>query len=884
MKWYQLDQQQVMDKLATDSNSGLSKTIADKRLKKNGLNKLNEGKKTSLLFLFLKQFQDFMVLVLLAATLLSGLLGEYVDAIAIIVIVIINSILGFFQEQRAEKSLSKLKELSAPVAHVLRDGEWVSLPSTHIVAGDLIKLTSGDRIVADIRLIKSASLEIEESALTGESLPVTKHVNAIPTNNIEYADQMNMAFMGTLVTKGSGVGVVVGTGMDTVMGQIADLLVQTKPQPTPLERRLADLGGVLIIIALFLTAMVVGVGVWQGHPLYEMFLSGISLAVAAIPEGLPAIVTVALSLGVQRMIKKKAIVRKLAAVETLGNTTVICSDKTGTLTENKMTVKQLYVNHQLFDISGDGYDVHGDFYVKNQKANSRLVKESLLYAMLCSHASVRKHNKKWVMDGDPTEVALLVAAHKANITEASKKQFRIIEEIAFDSDRKRMTVIVEDQSHQRFAIIKGAPDVLLPRSTYILDEAGRRPFSMKDNNKVETQLLEMASQALRTIAICIKPLSPGHSYDAISVENNVTFVGLAGLIDPPRKEVKKAIKACKDAGIKTVMITGDHAKTAIAIAKQLDLTRNDEAVLTGSQLNQMSDQQLADQINDIAVFARVTPTHKLKIVQALQQKGHIVAMTGDGVNDAPALKASDIGISMGLTGTDVAKESSELILMDDNFTTIETAVKEGRNIYENIRKFIRYLLASNVGEILVMLFAILMAYPLPLIPVQILWVNLVTDGLPAMALGVDQPEEDVMRMPPRPVKEGIFSRGLGVKIITRGFLIGLVTLLAFITAYQNDPDQLTYARTIAFVTLIMAQLIHVFDCRSARSVFARNPLKNIYLVGAVLSSILLLIIVIYYPPLQQIFETVAIPPTDWIYVLCMSSIPTVLFGFVPSKK
>ncbi|WP_182199601.1 cation-translocating P-type ATPase [Paraliobacillus salinarum] len=884
MKWYQLNERELMDKLSTNQVKGITDDIAAARLKKFGLNQLNQKQRSSLLFLFLKQFQDFMVLVLLAATLLSGLLGEYVDAIAIIVIVLMNSILGFFQEQKAEKSLAKLKELSAPVAHVLRSGEWKAIPSTDVVVGDIIKLSSGDRIVADMRIINERSLEIEESALTGESVPVNKTANKIDEDHIEFADQHNMAYMGTLVTKGSGLAVVVATGMETVMGQIADLLVNTKAQPTPLERRLESLGKILIVIALFLTAMVVAVGIWQGHPLYDMFLSGISLAVAAIPEGLPAIVTVALSLGVQRMIKKKAIVRKLSAVETLGNTTVICSDKTGTLTENKMTVKQLYTNHQLMEVTGDGHELKGNFYVNQQKTQHRLIKEALLYGMLCSHASIKKQKNKWVMDGDPTEIALLVAAHKANLNEQSLQSYRIIDEIAFDSDRKRMTVIVEDDSKRRFAITKGAPDVLLPRTNYILDEQGRRPITSKDSNKINQQIDDMAANALRTIAICIKPLSTESLRNHQSIENNLTFVGLAGIIDPPRKEVKQAIKACKDAGIKTVMITGDHAKTATAIAKQLHLINKEDAVLTGFQLNQMSDQALSEKIDDIYVFARVTPTHKLRIVQALQQKGHIVAMTGDGVNDAPALKASDIGISMGIAGTDVAKEASSLVLLDDNFITIEAAIKEGRNIYENIRKFIRYLLASNVGEILVMLFAIMLSYPLPLIPVQILWVNLVTDGLPAMALGLDQPEKNVMKMPPRPVKEGIFSRGLGVKILTRGFMIGLVTLFAFMTAYQNDPLHLTYARTIAFTTLVMAQLIHVFDCRSERSVFARNPFQNLYLIIAVISSIALLLVVIYYPPLQIIFETLPIRLNDLIYVISMAAIPTVLFGFIPTKK
>ena len=883
VNWYQLSEEKIMDKLSVKRSVGLTKATAKLRLDKMGPNQLDAKKDRSLFFLFLKQFQDFMVLVLLAATLLSGLLGEYVDAIAIIVIVIINSLLGFFQEQKAEKSLSKLKELSAPVAQVFRDKEWITIPSNQVVAGDIIKMTSGDRIVADIRIIEGESLEIEESALTGESMPISKKTKTILEDGLDYADQKNMAFMGTLVTKGNGIGIVVATGMKTVMGQIADLLVQTKPQPTPLERRLADLGKVLIIVALLLTAFVVLLGVWQGHPLYDMFLAGVSLAVAAIPEGLPAIVTVALSLGVQRMIRKKAIVRKLSAVETLGSTSVICSDKTGTMTENRMTVKQIFTNQQMIHVTGEGHGLTGEFYQDKRQVSNSFVRDVLLYGMVCNHAELRKKNKHWQVNGDPTEGALLVAANKATLSEADRKQFKIIDEVPFDSERKRMTVIVEDQYKQRFAIIKGAPDVLLPRVNYITDDNGRRPFTSKDKNRIEATLNDMTGDALRTIAICIKPLKDETASDSYMVENNITFIGLVGMIDPPRKEVKQAIRACKDAGIKTVMITGDHAKTAEAIAKQLDLIPVNGRVLTGSQLNQMSEQELRDQVEDVYVFARVTPAHKLKIVQALQGNGHVVAMTGDGVNDAPAMKASDIGISMGRTGTDVAKEASALVLLDDNFATIQAAIEEGRNIYENIRKFIRYLLASNVGEILVMLFAILLGLPLPLIPVQILWVNLVTDGLPAMALGLDQAEKNVMKTGPRPVKEGIFSRGLGFKILTRGLMIGLVTLVAFVTAYQNNPEHLTYARTIAFTTLVMAQLIHVFDCRSERSVFSRNPLQNIYLLGAVVSSIILLLVVLYYPPLQVVFETVELMPRDWIFILALSAIPTVLFGFTTGK-
>ncbi|KGX85716.1 calcium-translocating P-type ATPase, SERCA-type [Pontibacillus marinus] len=882
MKWYQYETESLARKLAVNIREGLSENQAEERLSKFGPNVLEEGSATNWLILFFRQFQDFMVLVLLAATLISGLLGEYVDAIAIMAIVFINGVLGFIQEQKAEKSLSKLKELSAPQASVLRNGEWRKVPSSELVVGDVVKISSGDRVSADLRLVDVKSLEMEESSLTGESLPVAKNAQELVDENVEIGDQLNMAFSGTLVTRGSGVGVVVGTGMDTAMGQIASMLVSTERVQTPLERKLAELGKILIITALLLTAFVVVLGVVQGHPLYNMFLAGVSLAVAAIPEGLPAIVTVALSLGVQRMIKKRAIVRKLSAVETLGCASVICSDKTGTMTENQMTVKQAFTLSDRFHVSGEGYDVDGSYYDGEHKVNPMevpLMRDMLTYGALCNHSTLRQKDNQYYIDGDPTEGALLVAARKAGIAEKDLSSYTVIHEIPFDSDRKRMSMVIEDDQRNRFVITKGAPDVLLPRVKYVRTDNGQTPIKPKDEKKIENALYEMADGALRTIAICMKPLKPTDSLKDFDLEKDLVFVGLTGMIDPPRKEVKQAIRECKEAGIKTVMITGDHAKTARAIALDLNLMTEDGLVLEGNQLSTMSQTELEDIIDDVYVFARVTPEHKLRIVKAFQKQGHVVAMTGDGVNDAPAIKASDIGVAMGRSGTDVAKESSSLILLDDNFATIKSAIHEGRNIYENIRKFIRYLLASNVGEILVMLFAMLLALPLPLVPVQILWVNLVTDGLPAMALGLDKSEGNVMQRAPRNPKEGIFSRGLGFKIISRGFMIGIVTLIAFMLAYQGDPEHLRYGQTVAFTTLVMAQLIHVFDCRSDRSVFARNPFSNLYLVGAVISSVLLLMVVIYYQPLQDVFHTMNLGFRDWIFILALSAIPTVLFGY-----
>ncbi|WP_249869839.1 calcium-translocating P-type ATPase, SERCA-type [Oceanobacillus saliphilus] len=881
MKWYQLDAEKVEQKLHVTANRGLSSKQAEERRKQYGENILESKKNTSKWLIFLKQFQDFMVIVLLAATLIAGLLGEYIDAIAIMIIVFINGFIGFFQEQKAENSLEKLKELSAPMANVFRDKQWGKVTSREVVVGDIVKINSGDRIPADIRIVKSNSMETEESALTGESLPVSKHATAIKMDNLDVQDQVNMGFMGTLVTRGSGVGIVVGTGMNTVMGQIASLMANTKKMVTPLEMKLAELGKILIVVALLLTVLVAGLGVIQGHPMYDMFLAGVSLAVAAIPEGLPAIVTVALSLGVQRMIRKKAIVRKLSAVETLGCASVICSDKTGTMTENQMTVKEIYLNGDYLYVSGDGYQVHGDFFLEREKVESTYpnLENMLLYGMLCNNASIHVKKGKNYIDGDPTDGALLVAARKMGLTADIGESYRIVKEFPFDSDRKRMSVVVEDKNKMRFLITKGAPDVLLPRSSFFLDKDGRKLLKHQNKVQIENAINDMANKALRTIAISMKAISSNASLDSALLEDELTFIGLYGLMDPPRKEVKAAIRECREAGIKTVMITGDHVNTARAIARDLNLLPDNGLVLEGHQLNKMTTEDLGNVIEETYVFARVTPEHKLKIVKAFQEKGHIVAMTGDGVNDAPAIKASDIGISMGISGTDVTKEASSLILMDDNFATIKSAIQEGRNIYENIRKFIRYLLASNVGEILVMLFAMLLALPLPLIPVQILWVNLVTDGLPAMALGLDKAEEDVMKRSPRSPREGIFSRGLGYKIISRGIMIGIVTLIGFVVTYQNNPDNLMFAQTTAFTILVVAQLIHVFDCRSEHSIFARNPFENIYLVFAVISSLLLLLVVVYWPPLQPIFHTVSLTLTDWMLVIGLAAIPTVLFGF-----
>ncbi|MBS4217807.1 cation-translocating P-type ATPase [Bacillus sp. FJAT-49711] len=888
-----MKESEVEQSLNTNIKKGLSEKAVDARRKRFGWNELSEGEKQSAILLFFSQFKDFMVLVLLGATLLSGLLGEYVDAIAIMAIVLINGLLGFFQERKAERSLQALKNLSAPQVNALRDGKWMKINSREVVPGDILKFTSGDRMGADVRIIIANNLEIEESALTGESIPTAKHTYPIEDESPNLGDMNNMGFMGTLITRGNGIGIVTSTGMSTAMGRIADMIQSTISIMTPLQRRLEQLGKILITVALFLTLLVVAAGIIHGHDVYTMFLAGVSLAVAAIPEGLPAIVTVALSLGVQRMIKKNAIVRKLPAVETLGCASVICSDKTGTMTLNKMTVTHLWSGGKTWFVKDDDHETTaGKFFEKEKLVDplkEKSISQLLSFGVLCNDTELVYQKDTIAIDGDPTEGALLFSAMKAGMhKDKLTKQFTIEKEFPFDSSRKMMSVIVKDENGKRFSITKGAPDVLIEKCESILWEGKQRLLSGQLVKEAKVAVDNLAAQALRTIAIAFKPIHSNHiPQKEEEVEKGLTFIGLQGMIDPPRPEVRAAVAECKTAGIKTVMITGDHKATACAIAEQLGILGSKDQVMDGQLLNELSVEELENVVENVAVFARVTPEHKLKIVKAFQNRGHVVAMTGDGINDAPAIKAADIGIAMGITGTDVAKEASSLILLDDNFATIKAAIKEGRNIYENIRKFIRYLLASNVGEILVMLFAMLMSLPLPLVPIQILWVNLVTDGLPAMALGLDQPEENVMKRKPRHVKEGVFARKLGWKIISRGFLIGIATLIAFIAIYNRNPNDLPYAQTVAFATLVMAQLIHVFDCRSEISVFSRNPFENKYLVWSVISSAALMVAVIYVPMLQPIFHTVSIKAIDWLLIIGMSALPTFLLAgsfFIRKKK
>ena len=895
--WHVLPWLDVAKVLEVHPGKGLNLKEVRGRLEEVGKNVLAVKKGTHPVFLFLGQFKDFMVLVLLAATVVSGLLGEIADSITIMAILMINAILGFIQEFRAERSMESLRNLTAPEARVLREGMEQRIPATDVVPGDIVLLDTGDRIPADLRWIQAVNIQVEESALTGESHPVGKSIAPLMDEYTPMADRQNMGYMGTAIVNGRGAGVVVATGMETEMGVIAGMIQSVEDDETPLQKRLAELGKWLVLISFIVCAAVVVVGILRGEDFYKMFFTGVSLAVAAIPEGLPAIVTVALAVGVQRMVKRQAIIRKLPAVETLGCATVICSDKTGTLTQNEMTVRQIYSDGRKVTVSGQGYDPKGEFYGANPEKERDPLNAGLKIAALCNNSVLTKKGVQvaglfrskgkdapWGIEGDPTEGAILVAAAKAGIwREVLERKQERIGELPFDSDRKRMSVVYQTKQGRR-AYVKGAPDMVLRLCQKELTRQGVVDLSLERKKSIMRANDEMARHALRVLAVAEKPLSESDPLDE-SVEEDLTFVGLLGMIDPPRPSAVKAIKVCRQAGIKPVMITGDHRLTAESVAQELGIIRGSSGgVITGAELERTSDEDLSKKIMDISVFARVTPKDKLRIVRAYKKRGQVVAMTGDGVNDAPAVKEADIGIAMGKTGTDVTKEASSMVLGDDNFATIVAAVEEGRGIYDNIRKFIRYLLSCNLGEVLTMFVAVLVGLPLPLLAIQILWVNLVTDGLPAMALGVDKAEPGIMNRPPRAPGESIFARGLAKKILIRGTIIGLGTLFVFVTALFMGVSILG-ARTMAFTTLVFSQLFHVFECRSEeRSIFEIPLFSNLYLIGAVTISTIMQLCVVYLEPLQAIFKTTPLVGWQWVLILCVAGGPSVVIGLVRLMK
>ncbi|XZK28454.1 calcium-transporting P-type ATPase, PMR1-type [Clostridium perfringens] len=855
--WYKKSKNEILKDLDVDEKNGLSSTEALRRLEKYGKNKLETKKKKTLFKQFLSQLKDVMIYILIIAAIISAFLGEISDALIILLVIIINAVIGVVQESKAEKALDALKELSTPKALVKRDGSLKEILSEDIVPGDIVIIDAGRYIPGDLRLIDTANLKIEESAFTGESVPSEKDASFLPDKEIPIGDQNNMAFMSTLATYGRGVGVVVDTGMNTEIGKIAKMIEQEENDETPLQKKLSELGKILGFLAVGICILIFIISFFQGRDLLEMFLTSISLAVAAIPEGLPAIVAIVLALGVQRMVKKNAIIRKLPAVETLGSVSIICSDKTGTLTQNKMTVTTVYTN---------------DFYIKESEFNLNDNESKLLVdcMVLCNDATYSEKNQT----GDPTEIALLESPFKLNILkEKLEKEFKRIDEIPFDSDRKLMTTVnlVDDKKARVFT--KGALDSILSICNKISINGKLLDFTKEYKAKVLENSNIMSDKALRVLAFAYKDISK-ENIVLDSLEKDLVFIGMVGMIDPPRLEVKDSIKLCKSAGITPVMITGDHKNTAFAIANELGIAKDISQAITGHEIDKFKEEEFNEKIINYRVFARVSPEHKVKIVKAFKSHGNIVSMTGDGVNDAPSLKAADIGVAMGITGTDVSKGASDMILTDDNFSTIVSAVEEGRKIYLNIKKSIVFLLSCNLGEILTLFTAILLNWNSPLQPIHILWVNLITDSFPALSLGVDKTKEDVMNNPPRNPKESIFVKSDKVQLIINGVLIGGITLFAFKLGERLYPDSLIHAQTMAFVVLSVSQLFLSLSLRSnTKSAFSLGLFSNKYLVYSILLGIFLQVIIISISFIANIFKVTPLLLYDWIVVILVSLIP-----------
>ena len=870
-EYHSVEASVVLESLGS-SEQGLTEEEARKRLEVLGFNELVKGKGVTALEVFARQFQSFLIALLIFASVISFLLGETTDAIIISSIVVLNALLGFAQEYRAEKALAALKKLAAPKAKVLREGKEAVIQARAVVPGDIILFEVGDCIAADARLTKAMSLKIEESLLTGESVPSLKVLEALP-KDAPLADRENMAYSGTTVTYGRGRGVVVATGMETEFGKIAEHIQQTKEEPTPLQQRLRSLGVILGTSILLICAVLFAIKLLAGEPILDSFMMAVALAVSAVPEGLPAVVTVALALGVRRMSSRNAIVRRLASVETLGRTTVICSDKTGTLTKDEMTAKKVLVNGQLFDITGTGYEPKGEFLQSGNTIDpkkDRGLALLLKIGCLCNYASLEeKHG--WSIVGDPTEGALLTLAAKAGMwREELSKEHPTIAELPFDSSRKRMTTIHELDG-KRVAYVKGAPEILLELSSFVHTEARGRELSQDERERTLAAVKHMAADALRVLAFAYREIPSGMELDSEDIEKDLVFVGVVGMIDPPRQEVKQAIAKCKEAGIRPVMITGDHGLTARAIAEDIGILEEGARVVTGVELDRMSDEELEREVESIGVYARTSPEHKLRVLEALQSRGHIVAMTGDGVNDAPAVKGADIGISMGIKGTDVTREASDIVLADDNFATIVKAVEEGRGICDNIRKFIRLLLSTNLDEILLMAGATLLGLPLPMLPIQVLWVNIVSDGLPALALSFDPYEKDIMQRKPRSPTEGIFH-GMLLFVLAAAVIDFLAEMLLLLYWRNTSFVSLARLRTMIFTSTVLFELLFVFNCRSEkRSVFRTNVFENKKLVLAVALSFVLQLAVIYLPFLQPLFKTVSLNASDWLVILAISS-------------
>jgi len=886
-KWYAMPAEAVLKELDT-SAQGLSREEAARRLEKYGPNTLKEEKKISPWQILFGQFKNFLIILLIAATVISLFLGETLDAIVIFAIVIASALLGFYQEFRAEKAMEALKAMSSPTAAVLRDGEEIDIPSADVVPGDIMVLTAGDRMPADGRLIEAINTRIDEASLTGESTAVSKNAQTVYAEDTPLGDRKNLVFATTIMTYGRARAVVTGTGMETEIGRIAKMLHDVEEEPSPLAVKMDYIGKRLGIACLIISALVMGLGIFRGNPVLEMFIWAVSLAIAAVPEALAAVVTGALAIGVQRAAKRNAIVRRLPAVETLGCTTVICSDKTGTLTKNEMTIRQLYTGGRMIEVSGVGFEPSGVFSVESKPldpAGDPTLIRMLMSGMLCNDANLVQTDGAWRIKGDPTEGAFVVAAAKAKLDIAdSRKCWPRIGEIPFESERKRMSTVHQPPEGEPLACVKGAPELVLERCTHWERNGQREALT----NEMRRQILDandrMAKSALRVLGLACRPVqNPSSEYTPDSLETDLTFLGLAGMIDPPREEVKKAIRDCHASGIRTVMVTGDHKLTAAAIARELGILggdgNRDLRSLEGRELDKMSEEQLAAIVEEVGVYARVSPEHKMKIVGAWKSKKHVVAMTGDGVNDAPALKRADIGVAMGITGTDVTKEASDMVLMDDNFATIVAAVEEGRIIYDNIKKYLTFLLSCNVAEILILGIAGIIGWEMPLIALQILWVNLTTDGLPALALGVEPAEPDLMGRPPRDPDEPVFAGSVLGALSAMSVLIFVGLMPIFYWYWQNEGVE--KAQTMALATLVIYELFYAFNCRSLRFTLPQlGFFTNKWLLPAVLSSGLLTLAVIYIPSWGLAFHTVPLDFWDWdvIFIVAGASFLLVEFG------
>jgi len=867
-RWHSLEPGQILQGLGVSRGRGLSSEEAESRLRTYGPNALAEAPKPTLLQQFLGQFKEFLVLLLLASAAVSAVLGEVEDAAVIGAIVLLNAIIGVVQERRAENALEALKRMAAPTARVIRDSQPATVPAASIVPGDILLLEAGDTVPADARLLESALFKVDESSLTGESVPVEKDSSALLVADVPLGDRVNCVYMGTTATYGRATAVVVATGMNTEMGKIASMLDQAPTEPTPLQVRLAALGKMLGIVAIVMVGIVFAAGVFRGEQMFEMFLTAVSLAVAAIPEGLPSIVTIVMAVGVQRMAARNAIIRSLPAVETLGSANVICSDKTGTLTTNQMTVRRLYTLDSSLKVTGEGYSREGRFVMEDGTEASGVppsVERLLTCAVLCCDARVKPvsvGSSDMELIGDPTEGAIVVAGLKAGIEQSRLEQSSPrVAEIPFDSERKRMTT-VHRLPESYVCCTKGAPDEMLEVCTHVLVSGQVMPLTPSLKEEIGRTNAHLAEAALRVLGVARRELPELPADISVgSVEKGMVFLGLVGMQDPPRPEAAAAVAECREAGITPVMITGDHKNTAVAIARDIGIMTEGSIAVLGSELAQMSDEELDAEVESISVYARVAPEHKVRIVSAWRRKGKVVAMTGDGVNDAPALKAADIGAAMGKTGTDVAKSASHMILADDNFATIVAAVREGRVVFDNIKKAVFYLTSCNLGEIMVIFTAILLGLPRPLLPIQILWLNLITDGLPALALGVDPPARDLMKRKPRGRHEPVVSRAGLVRLAVYGLAIGGLGLWSFAVGLgwpgelHITEERLLHARTMCLLTMSFAQLFHAFSCRSElESLLEVGPFTNRALVGAVVLSGTLQALITYVPVLSRLFN------------------------------